>query len=330
MRGGIKDALPPSTERVHTSHDMRLPFALLFALAFAGDLGAQSRLRVAAAGGRLRVAPHADSAVQAQLPPRAWVEPDTNGVLTGQFILVRAGGRRGWLDFAELSPPETRVNRLDERFSYQEVQKRGDDPDESARDAALHPGVPWTCRIFRRRCPKWDWQPGRPVFHLLRDQSAVIGEDLVYRVGSTSHSIRVSKGFITDFASIPRAMWPILPPWGIYKFAAVVHDYLYWTQSCSRDQADRHFFIAMVEDSVPAWQRNAVYAGVRVGGEAAWKSNTERRTRGASRWWPDLPAGSYVKGEELMATLEARKAKDPTQLPTPQEACVLGNSLRVP
>lgn len=37
----------------------------------------------------------------------------------------------------------------------------------------------------------------------------------------------IPSGFITDFASIPRIFWNILPPTGKYGKAAVVHDWLY-------------------------------------------------------------------------------------------------------
>ena len=40
--------------------------------------------------------------------------------------------------------------------------------------------------------------------------------------------------FMTDFASIPRPLWSILPQWGRYGNAAVVHDFGYWTQTRPR------------------------------------------------------------------------------------------------
>ncbi len=39
-------------------------------------------------------------------------------------------------------------------------------------------------------------------------------------------NIEVPQGFVTDFASIPRSLWWILHPTGIYGSAAIVHDYL--------------------------------------------------------------------------------------------------------
>ena len=41
--------------------------------------------------------------------------------------------------------------------------------------------------------------------------------------------IEVPQGFETDFASVPRFFWRVVPPWGRYSPAAVVHDYLYST-----------------------------------------------------------------------------------------------------
>ena len=61
---------------------------------------------------------------------------------------------------------------------------------------------------------------------------------MVYVIGSTNERIVVPKGFVTDFASILQAFWALgLSPHGQYSRAAVVHDYLYWSQSCSRYRA---------------------------------------------------------------------------------------------
>lgn len=38
--------------------------------------------------------------------------------------------------------------------------------------------------------------------------------------------VDIPLGFLTDGASIPRFLWNIIPPWGIYGQAAVVHDRL--------------------------------------------------------------------------------------------------------
>src|SRR5688572_27511985 len=53
-----------------------------------------------------------------------------------------------------------------------------------------------------------------------------------YRLGSpdSPEYVRIEKGFITDFASIPRPLWWLWPPsQGIYLAAVLVHDCLYKT-----------------------------------------------------------------------------------------------------
>ena len=50
--------------------------------------------------------------------------------------------------------------------------------------------------------------------------------------------VRVELGFQTDLASIPRFLWAVLPPFGRYTNAALVHDWLYTFQPCTRAQAD--------------------------------------------------------------------------------------------
>ena len=95
--------------------------------------------------------------------------------------------------------------------------------------------------------------------------------------------IHVEAGFMTDFASIPRPFWAVLPTWGKYGNAAVVHDWLYWKQDRSRKAADRIMLEAMDSLSVPKWQRYAIYWAVRVFGWLAWKRNAWDRADGVQR-----------------------------------------------
>ena len=53
--------------------------------------------------------------------------------------------------------------------------------------------------------------------------------------------VRVPIGFVTDFASVPRLFWSLLRPDGLYAYAAVVHDYLYWEQPIAKEKADNIF-----------------------------------------------------------------------------------------
>lgn len=93
--------------------------------------------------------------------------------------------------------------------------------------------------------------------------------------------IEVPEGFETDFASVPRFFWRIVPPWGKYSPAAVVHDYLYSTGEAPRDIIDQIFLDLMGELGVKGWKREAMYWAVRTFGGWAWKKHQERRARHA-------------------------------------------------
>ncbi len=81
-------------------------------------------------------------------------------------------------------------------------------------------------------------------------------QPLVYEVGdeNSGHMIEVHKLFETDGASVPRIFWALLPTWGKYSRAAVVHDYLYnelregtepHPEAPTRQRADAIFLEAM-------------------------------------------------------------------------------------
>ena len=98
-----------------------------------------------------------------------------------------------------------------------------------------------------------------------------------YRVGTTAgRIIEVPEGFETDFASVPRLFWRIVPPWGRYSPAAVVHDYLYSTSKVSRKEADGIFLELMGRLGVPLWKRLAMYWAVRLFGWFAWSAHAKR------------------------------------------------------
>jgi len=84
--------------------------------------------------------------------------------------------------------------------------------------------------------------------------------------------ISIPKDFGTDFASIPRLFWPILPPWDPkYGKPAVLHDYLYRFRIGKRSWADYIFLEAMEELKVPVWKMEVMYLAVRLFGGPAWR-----------------------------------------------------------
>ncbi len=84
--------------------------------------------------------------------------------------------------------------------------------------------------------------------------------------------IHVPKDFVTDFASVPKALWNVLPPTGQYGKAAVIHDYLYRTPGqATRPEADAVFLEAMTALGVGRWTRETMYWGVRTFGSSSYK-----------------------------------------------------------
>lgn len=96
-----------------------------------------------------------------------------------------------------------------------------------------------------------------------------------YYVGKEDSAdfVDVPEGFFTDFASVPRGLWNILPPDGQHTQAAVLHDFLYNQRRIhgrTRKECDRIFLEAMKILGVSWMRRRLMYRGVRIGGWVAW------------------------------------------------------------
>lgn len=83
--------------------------------------------------------------------------------------------------------------------------------------------------------------------------------------------VNVPAGYLTDGASIPRALWWLLPPWREYGQAAVVHDilceYLSITRAglpfrITREKCDDILMEAMTAMKVPWITRHAIHKAV--------------------------------------------------------------------
>jgi hypothetical protein len=95
----------------------------------------------------------------------------------------------------------------------------------------------------------------------------------IYPMDGGGMTITVPAGFETDFASVPRWLWGLLPHDGPYAPAAVIHDWLYSMASlgCSRFLADAIFRELMYQLKVPLWQRVLMYYAVRCWGRHSYK-----------------------------------------------------------
>ena len=101
-----------------------------------------------------------------------------------------------------------------------------------------------------------------------------IYENLTYQDDKLGIKVTVPKGQTTDFASIPRIFWPILPPVGRYSRATVVHDYLYRYGLFTRKDCDLIFLHAMEELNVAKWKRTIMFWAVRLFGKSAYKGKS--------------------------------------------------------
>lgn len=101
-----------------------------------------------------------------------------------------------------------------------------------------------------------------------------LNEEFSYEV-DPGEIITVPAGFVTDFASIPRPFWNILPPHGEYAPAALIHDYLYATGGLggryTKAQSDDIFREAMKELGVGKVKRNIMWSAVRAFGRGSFQ-----------------------------------------------------------
>jgi hypothetical protein len=95
--------------------------------------------------------------------------------------------------------------------------------------------------------------------------------------------VRVPVGFVTDFASIPRPFWSMLKPDGLYSYAAIVHDYLYWQQTVQRATADEIFKFAMQDFKISSAIVDTIYLAVRGFGGSDWDQNLKLKESGERR-----------------------------------------------
>ena len=172
--------------------------------------------------------------------------------------------------------------------------------------------------------------PGTALEREFTDGEAwTVEAPMEWRIGETDTVLVVPKGFVHDKASVPRALWSFFPKSGPYTRAAVIHDYLYWAQPCSREQADNLLMIAMKESGVSWFRRKVVYRGVRLGGGSAWSKNAEERTRGLPRFNPYGGVPGNVTWPQLRERLLREGRRDP-ELPRVVEYCRYGDSQEVP
>lgn len=101
----------------------------------------------------------------------------------------------------------------------------------------------------------------------------VVGETISFESDYIGRRITVPCGRITDFASVPRALWWYLPPAGILREGAVFHDELYRSGEVERWQADRVFQEVLQYNRIPNYIIKQAFYGVRLGGWKGWRKH---------------------------------------------------------
>ena len=121
-------------------------------------------------------------------------------------------------------------------------------------------------------------------------------------------AVEVPTGFVTDLASIPPVFYSVLRPDGEYAYAAIIHDYLYWTQTRSREEADEILKLAMQDLKVGSIKLTTIYEAVRHFGGKAWDDNARLKSQGGKRIlvkFPDDPTinwDDWKKRTDVFAT----------------------------
>lgn len=114
-------------------------------------------------------------------------------------------------------------------------------------------------------------------------------------------SVTAPKGFVTDMASIPRVFYSLLQPDGNYAYAAIIHDYLYWSQHLPRQTADEVFREALADLDIAAPVRTILVTAVSRFGEGAWRNNAAAKAAGEQRVLKVLPDNAVARWADWKA-----------------------------
>tara|TARA_Y100001973_G_C5072900_1_gene268486 strand:- start:191 stop:676 length:486 start_codon:yes stop_codon:yes gene_type:complete len=150
----------------------------------------------------------------------------------------------------------------------------------------------YNAKIMAEFCPPKQWILGRDLTYTTKDLTAEEVKSLqavgikVVRNTNKTESITVPTGFVTDLASVPRAMWWLIAPFDVAR-AAIVHDILYkgirqyrWKMKDNEDKelikkakkaADRVFLLAMNDANprIAGWKKYCSWKAVDLFGNSS-------------------------------------------------------------
>ena len=85
----------------------------------------------------------------------------------------------------------------------------------------------------------------------------------------------VPAGFATDLASVPRIFIWLIMPFGSHQRPALLHDYHYRTQECTRFEADTAFRIFLEWEGNACWKTWLLFYAVRCWGWITWAKHKQ-------------------------------------------------------
>ena len=117
--------------------------------------------------------------------------------------------------------------------------------------------------------------------------------------GQKFSRVIVPEGFVTDLASVPQWLWSSgYRPEGPYAYAAIIHDYLYWTQERPRAEADLILKFAMEDSKVSPSSVTKIYEAVHLLGRHAWEQNAKLKKAGEHRILRKFPTDFTITWSE--------------------------------
>lgn len=126
----------------------------------------------------------------------------------------------------------------------------------------------------------------------------MVAYPLRYVTNDNMYEIVVPVGFVSDLASIPRLLWWWQGPQEGTMAPAIIHDYLYWEQSCAKDEADAVLYLTLREIGMGPISANLVYMGVKTPlAQSAWDKNKAAREKGESRFFTEAYARIIEDGQ---------------------------------
>jgi hypothetical protein len=110
--------------------------------------------------------------------------------------------------------------------------------------------------------------------------------------------IHIPAGFVVTFDSIPKSAWILLQGDPAATKALVIHEYLYWTQSMSRAEADEIFRLTL-EGTTNKTLTPTLLSAVKLLEQPSWDKYKTLKSQGERRTLKNLPTDPKAKWSDI-------------------------------